>query len=133
MYLYFSVGMYITAVLLHSDSFLYWCLAYICEGISALRIYVTVTSPYPRDQGITGWYQSLGSQIFSTTSWQINDILICSWRARVLNIHSNRKCGVIYSFLTIFSLDPETFSIFFLSASSRHPFSQIRYGKMGNT
>jgi len=25
-----------------------------------------------------------------------------------LNIHSNRKCGVIYSFLAIFSLNPET-------------------------
>ena len=57
--------------------------------------------PYPPDRGITGWYQSLGSDILSTTSWQINDVLICSWRARVLNIHSNRKYGVI------FSLNPE--------------------------
>jgi len=36
-----------------SDSYLYWCLAYIREGISDLRIYVTVTSPYPRDRGAT--------------------------------------------------------------------------------
>ena len=36
-----------------SDSCLYWCLAYICEGISALRIYIAVTSPYPWDQGVT--------------------------------------------------------------------------------
>ena len=26
---------------------------YICEGISVLRIYVAVTSPYPRDRGVT--------------------------------------------------------------------------------
>jgi len=32
---------------------LYCCLAYIREGISDLRIYVTVTSPYPPDRGIT--------------------------------------------------------------------------------
>ena len=46
---------------------------YICEGIFILRIYVTVTSPYARDRGVTGWYQSLGSHIFGTTSRQIND------------------------------------------------------------
>jgi len=61
---------------------LYWGLAYICEGIFALRIYVAVVFPYLRDQGVTGifilrinvavsflypmgrgvtrWYQSLG-------------------------------------------------------------------------
>ena len=61
-----------------------------------------------QDRGVTGWYQSLGSNILSTTGWQINDILICSWRARVLDIHSNRKCSVIYSFLAIYFLDPET-------------------------
>ena len=31
------------------------------DGISDLRIYVAVTSPYPQDRGVTGWYQSLGS------------------------------------------------------------------------
>ena len=31
---------------------LYWCLVYIREGISDLRIYVAVTSPYPRDRGV---------------------------------------------------------------------------------
>ena len=40
-------------VLPYSDSCLYWCLAYIREGISDLRIYVTVTSPYPQDRGVT--------------------------------------------------------------------------------
>ena len=37
----------------YSDSCLYWCLAYILEGISDLRIYVAVTSPYPPDRGVT--------------------------------------------------------------------------------
>jgi len=95
-------------IFLNSDSYLYWCLVYIREGISDLRIYVAVMSPYPRDRGVTRWYQSLGSNIFSTISGQINEILICSWRAWILNIHSNRKCGVIYPFLAISSLDPET-------------------------
>ena len=45
--------MYINIVLPHSDSYLYWRLAYICEGISALHIYVRVTSPYPQDRGVT--------------------------------------------------------------------------------
>ena len=35
----------------YSDSCLYWCLAYIREGISDLRIYVAVTSPYPPGSG----------------------------------------------------------------------------------
>ena len=108
MYLYFSVGMYIITVLSHSDSCMYWFLAYIREGISDVRIYVAVASPYPRDRSVIGWYLSLGSNILSTSSWQINDVLNYSWRAWVLNIHSNRKCGVIYSFLAIISLDPET-------------------------
>jgi len=33
-------------------------LAYICEGISDLRTYVTVTSPYPHDRGVIGWYRA---------------------------------------------------------------------------
>jgi len=37
----------------YSDSYLYWCLAYIREGISDLSIYVAVTSPYSRDRGVT--------------------------------------------------------------------------------
>ena len=53
MFLYFYVGMYITTVLSHSDSYLYWCLAYIREGISGLRMYVAVTSSYPPDRGVT--------------------------------------------------------------------------------
>jgi len=40
-------------VLPYSDFCLYWCLAYIREGISDLRIYVAVTSPYPPDRGVT--------------------------------------------------------------------------------
>ena len=49
-------GMYITTVLPYSDSFLYCFLAYIREGISDLRIYVAVTSPYLPNRGVTGWY-----------------------------------------------------------------------------
>ena len=45
--------MYITTVLPDSDSYLYCCLAYIHEGISDVRIYVAVTSPYSRDRGVT--------------------------------------------------------------------------------
>jgi len=37
----------------NTDSCLYWCLAYICEGIFDLHIYVAVTSPHPRDRGVT--------------------------------------------------------------------------------
>ena len=37
----------------YSDSCLYWCLAYIREGIFDLHIYVAVTSPYPWDWGVT--------------------------------------------------------------------------------
>jgi len=33
--------------------FLYWGLAYVRKGISALRMYVAITSPYLRDRGIT--------------------------------------------------------------------------------
>jgi len=40
-------------VLSYFDSYLYWCLAYICEGIFDLRIYVVVTSLYQQDWGIT--------------------------------------------------------------------------------
>jgi len=28
----------------------------ICDGIFDLRIYIAVMSPYPWDQGVTGWY-----------------------------------------------------------------------------
>ena len=45
--------MYIITVLSYSNSYLYWCLAYIHEGISDLRIYVAVTSPYPWDRFVT--------------------------------------------------------------------------------
>ena len=114
MYLYFSVRMYIITALSRSDACLYWCLAYIREGISDLGIYVAVTSPYLWDQGVKGWYQSLGFHTFSTTNRQIKVILICNWNAWVLNIHSNHKCDVIYSFLAISSLNPETFLSFSL-------------------
>jgi len=49
--------MYITIVLPYSDSCMYWYLAYVCEGIFIMHIYVTVTSPYSWDQGITTFSQ----------------------------------------------------------------------------
>jgi len=54
---------------------------YICEGIFVLRIYVTVTSLYPRDWSVTEWYQSPGSHILSITSRQINGKEICNGNA----------------------------------------------------
>ena len=104
---------------------------YIYEGIFALRIYVTITSPYPWDPGVTSWYQSLGSHIFSITSWQINDILICNWRAQVLDIHSNRKCGVIYFFLAIYFLDPETLLSFSLQLLPDIPSTNLDMKRWG--
>jgi len=50
--MYFSIEMYNTAYLC-TLILVYRCLAYICEDIFAQRIYVTVTSPYPRDWGVT--------------------------------------------------------------------------------
>ena len=113
--------MYTTTMFPYSGSYLYWCLTYICEDISALCMYVTVTSLYTWDWGVTGWYQSLGSHIFSTTSRQINVILIYNWSAWVLTKHSNYKYDVIFSFLifipwipSISSLFSSSFSWFFL-------------------
>jgi len=40
------IGMYIIIILSYSDSCLYWCLVYICEGIFTLRVSVTLTSLY---------------------------------------------------------------------------------------
>jgi len=45
--------MYITIVFPYLNSCLYSYLAYICEGIFAFRIFIVVTSSYPRDQGVT--------------------------------------------------------------------------------
>ena len=32
-------------------------------------MYVAITSPYPRDWGVTQWYQSLGSHLVWVTTW----------------------------------------------------------------
>jgi len=72
MYLYYFVRMYITTVLLYSDSCLYWCLAYICEGIFALRMYVTIVIPYSQDRGITPFEGAHSSLAFYQTSWISN-------------------------------------------------------------
>ena len=39
------------------------------QGIFALRMYIAIASPYMRDQGITEWYQSLGSHLVGVTTW----------------------------------------------------------------
>ena len=44
--------MYINTVLSYSDSRLYWCFAYISEGIFVLHMYMTVAFPYLRCQGV---------------------------------------------------------------------------------
>jgi len=114
-------------VLPYSDSCLYWCLTYIREGIFDLRIYVAVTSPYPRDRGFTGWYQSLGSHILSTSRRQINGKEICNWNALVLVIQSNYKYRVIYSFLIILPLIPNPFYLSTVLVF-RSLFTNLRYG-----
>ena len=50
-------------VLPYSDSCMYWCLAYIREGISDLRIYVAVTSLYPRNRDITSCKEYVGNRV----------------------------------------------------------------------
>ena len=52
----------IHCVLSYSVSFLYLCLAYICECISDLHIYIAATSLYSQDQGITTSFSTLGSR-----------------------------------------------------------------------
>ena len=52
-YLYYFIGIYIISVLLYSDSCMYWCLAYVCEGISTLRMYLVVASLYLWDRDVT--------------------------------------------------------------------------------
>jgi len=41
MYLYFSIGMYITSVLPHSDSCLNWCLAHIYARVFLTCVYTS--------------------------------------------------------------------------------------------
>jgi len=53
-YLYFCVGMYITTYFHTLTHVLDRCLAYIRDGTIALRMYVTVVSPYPWNRGAIG-------------------------------------------------------------------------------
>ena len=77
------------------------------EGIT-LYMYVAIASMYPLGWGITGWYQSLASHIFSTSSRQINEKIICNWNTWVTVYNPTASTKVICSFLIIFSLNPET-------------------------
>ena len=118
-------------VLLYSNSSNVLMLSVHKRGILTLYMYVAVVSPYPSGRGIIGWYQSL-VHAFNRSSQQINVRLICNWNARVLVIHSNHKYKVIYSFLEIHSLNPETPLLFHFSILTRHLFDQLSHGKMGN-
>ena len=107
MYLYFSIGIYITTVLSHSDSCLYWCLAYIHEGISDMRIYVTVTSPYPRDLGVTISHH-LAMMKYQLLLW------IISWEERIRSppvVHQQR---ILRGSDTMIILRRRNFSILFI-------------------
>ena len=74
-YLYHIIGMYITTVLSYSDSFLYWWLAYIREGIFALYMYVAVTSPYPGigvlpPVSIRQWFETVNQlMLYEENKW----------------------------------------------------------------
>ena len=57
-------------VLSYCDSYMYWCLAYICEGIFDLCIYVAVTSSNPRDRDVTYLYQYTAWR-WKPTEWYI--------------------------------------------------------------
>jgi len=46
---------------------LYWSLAYIRKGISTLRIYLAITSPYPQDQSVTKPIQTTALIVVSKT------------------------------------------------------------------
>ena len=70
--------MYNAPVLSYSDSYMYWCLVYICEGIFDLRIYVTVTSSYPRDRGVTFYLRELGYPVIKEMV-QDDFELNCKW------------------------------------------------------
>jgi len=50
-------------VLSYSNSCLYWCLKYMCEGIFDLHIYVEVMSLYPQNRGVTVQAYALTSSI----------------------------------------------------------------------
>ena len=78
-------------------------------------MYVTIGSPYLPVRGVTGWYQILASHSFSTSRRQINERLICNWSAWDMVIQSNCKYKVIYSFLIILLLNPETLQSFHFS------------------
>ena len=66
-YLYWIIRMYITTVFPYTDSCMYWCLAYICEGIFILHIYVAVTSPYRGTGHYTEWVLRIGMKL---SAWE---------------------------------------------------------------
>jgi len=66
--------MYITIVLPFSDSCMYWCLAYVCEGIFILCMYVTVTYPYPKGVTISCHTWIVIDMILSRGMWDVWEV-----------------------------------------------------------
>ena len=77
-------------VFLYSDSFLYWCLAYIREGISDLCIYVVVTSPYPPDQGI------IEKKEKNVISFMILDYFYTTWKLSQIPLNPSPISYILY-------------------------------------
>jgi len=114
-YLYCIIGMYISNTLLHLCFLLILMFSVHMWGYLHHAYVHRSNVSVPWDQGITGWYQSLGSHIFSTTSRHINVKLIYNWSAWFLVIHSNRMYKVICSFLILFPLNPKILPSFHFS------------------
>jgi len=86
-------------VLPYSDSYLYWYLAYIHEGIFDLRIFIAVPSPYPRDRGITHYLISPHTEVVLTVElhhinpqWMWIHGFHRSLSPAILSTDSSRQC-----------------------------------------
>ena len=78
-------------------------------------MYVAITSPYLRDQGVTEWYQSLGSHLVWVTTWvntqahtnstirfRLN--LVCIWIWDSNDAYKNTMSLIIHSLTLFYSL-----------------------------
>jgi len=86
-------------------------------GYFHLRLYVIVTFLCPWDRGVTGWYQSLGSHIYSTTSRQINGKENCNWNAWswLYNLTTSAKLSISSWSSILWFLNFFHFSLFWFS------------------
>ena len=87
MYLYFSVGMYITTVLSYFDSCLYWYLAYIRKGISD-RVYTSQWRLCTRE---------IGASHLSLRTWQNSWYRPASTLRSGLSSMASRRTIIIFS------------------------------------